>query len=270
MPNIMELQKNSAEENNGKKKNDDTTIIVLIILAFLFVIWLFLPPGNKLLQVGYFASNIKYQIDKIVNKDKVQEYKHLRNNAIFVAKMYPKQPKRAIILIDKAIAVVPAQIAEREQPKLYKDRAYIKLFLNDKSGALNDFLLSTAYFDANDNIRIAALLTEKKQYKLATKYCDDILTTDIKAFYGYACLSYVYEKAGFLPTAIALYDLSIDKNPGIAKAYTERARLKKLNNDIVGYEEDLAKARSVSQYVDVNSSLVEDLINLKSLNLQLN
>lgn len=269
MPNIMEMQKEEPRKNDIIKKQDDTKFIIGVIIAFLFVAWLIAPPGNKFLQLGYFTNNIKYQIDRSFNKDKAIEYKHFRNNAIYIAKMYPQQPKRAILLIDKAIASVPPYIEDSELSNLYKDRAYIKLFLKDKQGALDDFLRSSAYFDVNDDIRIAALLAERKQYKMATKYCDDILSNDLKAFYGYACLSHIYEKAGYMQTAISLYDLAIDRKPNNAKAYVERARLKQNAGDTEGYNADIAKAKELSPNVDINSNLINEILNIKQLSLPL-
>lgn len=266
--NILEFQKKEVLKKNVISKKDDTKFLISIILIFAFVIWLFAPPGNKFLQIQYFLDNIKYQFENHSQNSKMNEYMHLRNNAIYIAKLYPKQPKRALYLIDKSIASVPDFMVENELPKLYKDRAYIKLFLGDKKGALADFLKSSNY-DFNDNFTIAILLTDMKKYKLASKYCDNILQFDINAFYGYACLSYVYESAGYLQTAISLYDISIDRKPNNAKAYLERARLKQKTGDIDGYNADIKKAQEYSNFIDLNSSLIKDAIGTEELHLQI-
>ena len=70
-------------------RRDDTKILVSIIVAFLLVAWFCSPPGNKFLQICFWGDNVKYAIAKIVKPSSTNEYLHHRNNAVYLAKMYP-------------------------------------------------------------------------------------------------------------------------------------------------------------------------------------
>ena len=212
--------------------------------------------------MSYLANNIMYQVSKITNSVRVPEYIHMRNNAVFMANLHPKQSRLSLNEINRAIAAVPDYVPNTEVAKLYKDRAYIKLYYGDKRGALEDYLLSND-LDLNDNFRVAILLSEKGQYKMATDRCKSILANNSQAFIGYACLSHVYEAAGRADVALRLYNMAVERKPGSARAYKERAQLKMRMGDMSGYTDDLNKAKQMSPNIDKEPSLVDDAVSPK-------
>ena len=246
---------------------DDRKFLIGIISVFIIVAWLCSPFGNKYTHMSYMANNIMYQLSKMTNSVRVPEYIHMRNNAVFMANLHPKQSNLSLNEMNKAISSVPDYVPSSELAKLYKDRAYIKLYYGDKRGALEDYLLSGDSLDINDRFKVANLLLEKKQYKMATEHCKYILENNYQAFIGYACLANVYESAGRTDVALRLYGLAVSKKPGSARAYIERAQLKLRMGDMKGYTEDLNKAKQMSPNIDKEPSLTEEALSPKKCTL---
>ena len=253
--------------NNKQTRKDDLKLLIWIIVGFLFVVWLCTPPGNKFLQICFWGNNTKFIIAKLTNNYESTEYIFHRNNAVYLAKMYPKST-RALKEMDKAIKTIPAFVSDTELNSLYKDRAMIKLFLGDTKGALSDYINSHD-IDFNDNLRVAMLFKEAGNYKEAMSYCNAILSTDNKAYSGYACLADLYDSAGRPDTAVRIWDLAIDRKPNNPQAYVDRARVKKKIGDYEGYNQDIKKAREYSPTIDLEKSVIEDMMHPKVLTLSI-
>lgn len=253
---------------NFKKysRSDDIKLLIKIILAFLLVAWLCSPPGNKILQVCFLGNNTKLFMTKMFNNNATKEYLVYRNNAVYLAKMYPKDKKKAISEINKAIAVLPTYANEKDLLSLYKDRAYIKLYIGDYRGALSDFI-NSKNIEFNDNLTVAMLFKEMGNYKEALKYCNDILDTDSTAYAGFACLADIYNSLDRPDISIRLWDLAIDRRKNNARAYADRAMVKKSIGDFEGYEQDLKKAREYSPNINIEDSITHNALHPKILTL---
>ncbi len=242
-------------------KNDDKFIIG-IVTAVLFLVWFFWPNANNVVRVGYWIKNIQYSVSTTFKIGKMAEYQHHLENARYIAQMYPNRPKHAIYEMNKAIEKAPDYISEMELSKLYVNRAILKLYYGDKKGAMSDYMLAKN-LDMTNDFRLAALLTENRQYQLASEYCKDILNKNNDAFYGYACFANVYASVNRKDAAIKVYDMAIDKKPNNARAYVERANMKKSVNDIKGYEEDISTAKSLLPNINLEQSVVQEAISSK-------
>lgn len=251
-------------QNLSEKKNNKYGFIIIAI----FFIWLFFPNSNNFIKLSYWSNNCIYEVLKIFHLNKVPEYVHYRNNAIYLAKVYPKKSAPSFRELDKAVASVPADLAQKELSKLYRDSAIIKLYYGDKQGALENYLQVTGR-DANDNFRIAILLSDESRFSEAEKYCNDIIYHN-QTLSGFVCLSYVYEKADDIDSAFRVYDSLLDTHPNNVMAYTERALLKQRLEDEEGYKEDMQKAKELSPYVsETETSIIDKAVNLKELPLSL-
>ena len=248
-----------------QSRKDDMKLLTYIIIGFLFVAWLCTPPGNKFLQLCFWGNNTKLLISKITNSDANKEYLFYRNNAVYLAKMYPKK-NIAIKEMDKAIEALPTYAPEAELKSLYKDRACIKMFLGDYKGALNDFI-NSGKIDFQDNLKVAMLFKLAGNYREAVSYCNAILNADSTAYAGFACLADIYNTAGRPDTAIKIWDLAIDRRPNNPRAYADRALLKQKIGDISGYEADVAKAKEFLPTIDLNDSIIEETLHPKILTL---
>lgn len=241
--------------------------IFLGILCFLVVIYLLCPPYNKVAQIDYIYNNVHYLIQNINNDyNNESEYIFHRNNAIYLAKMANK--KGAMKEIDNAIVTAPSKLSEREMANLYNDRAKIKIFYSDYKGALDD-MLRIKNPGINDFLKIAMLLKEQGKNKLAVAYCNKIINLDVKAYEGYACIADVYAGVGNYDASVIIYDLLIDRVPDKAKYYSDRAKYKKEAGDILGYKEDIKKAKDINPTVDINFSVTYDSIHPKFLDLSI-
>ena len=259
MSSLFDINNNLSEKKTNKYG---------FILIAIFFIWLFFPHNNSFIQLSYWANNCIYAVLKTFHLNKMPEYMHYRNNAIYLAKIYPKKPAPSFRELDKAIAAVPADMTKKELSKLYKDSAVIKLYYGDKQGAL-EYYLQVKNRDASDNFRIAILLSDESRFSEAEKYCNDIIYRS-QALSGYVCLSYVYEKTGDVDSAFRIYDSLLDTHPNNVMAYMERAHLKQRIEDEEGYQEDIKKAKELSSYVsEYDTSIIDKAINLKELPLSL-
>ena len=253
---------------NKPSRKDDIKLLSWIIAGFIFVAWLCTPPGNKFLQMCFWGNHVKYFTAKLMRPTEVNDYIFYRNNAIYLAKMYKKNPERAVAEMNKAISSVPAYISDEELNSLYKERAQIKLFAGDFSGALDDFLHS-GKISFMDNLTVAMLLKERGRYKLAGSYCNEILNADSTAYAGYACLSELYVSLGRHDVAQRIWDLAIDRKKNNPRAYMDRAKVKKLSGDIKGYEADVAKAKEYLPTIKEEDSIIYDALHPKILTLQI-
>ncbi len=252
---------------NKPSRKDDIKLLSCIIAAFLFIVWLCTPPGNKFIQMCFWGNHVKYFVAKLSKESDTTEYIFHRNNAIYLAKMYKKK-NYAIDEMNKAIGTAPAYLSQKELNSLYKDRAKIKLFLGDYNGALDDYLHS-GDVDLIENLTVAMLLKEKGKFKLAGNYCNAILDVDSTAYAGYACLSELYAALQRYDVSIRIWDLAIDRKKNNPRAYMDRAKLKKIIGDTKGYEADLAKAKEYLPSIDENDSIIYDALHPKILTLQI-
>ena len=248
-----------------RTKKDDIKLVVWLIVGFLLVVWFCTPPGNKFLQVCFWGNNTQMFIAKLKHED-TNEYIFHRNNAVYLAKMFPKDNKKAIVEMDKAIATLPNYAKEEELLTLYRERAQIHMFLGNYKQALNDYArIKNPGF--NDYLRIAMLYKIAGNYRVALSYCNSILSIDNTAFAGFACLADIYDTVGYTESAIRVWDLAFDRRKNLPRGYLSRALLKKKIGDMKGYEEDLAKAREYSPSIRLDDSIINDTIHPKILSL---
>ena len=244
-----------------EKKNKVGFIIVAIFLA-----WLIAPfGGNKFIQLSYMSYNVVHFIMQKLNITKVPDYIYFRNKAVYLAKISPDKPERAYKELDKAIELLSEN--ENELDKIYRDKAQIRLFLGDKKGALEDLELINSP-EAIDTYMMGLLYADKRNFEEADDYCRQTISKSYQTMIGYVCLANIQEKLGNINGAIGYYNLAIERsnNP---KAYVERANLKRKLQDINGAQQDLESAKELSPYVDENLSIVGDVINPKTLTLNI-
>ena len=249
-------------------KKNDTKLLVMIIVGFLFIVWLCTPPGNKFMQICFWGNNTKFMIAKMQNKDETTAYKFYRNNAIYLAKMEMKD--QALKEMDKAIESLPAYMPDSTLESLYKDRAQLKLFYRDYKGALNDYTKVSSSLDFNDYFKLAMLYKVNGNNKHAAQYCNKIIATDSTAYSGYLCLADVYAGIGRPDASVRIFDLLIDRVPGRAKYYADRAGYKLKMGDQKGNYDDMEKAKELAPSMDFDSSLVQETLEPKILTLTIN
>lgn len=249
---------------------DDKKFLYFLIALLIVNIWFFSSLTKHLAEIGIIYNNIRYRYAQLTHQKYPEEYEFHRNNAVYLVRLNNKiRTKHAVLEMDKSIATAPDYLPQYVVQNLYKDRAYIKLFAGDKKGALDDFILSSDILSTEDNIKVAAILTEQGAFGVARKYCQDVLKADDSLIAGYVCMSHVYEQMGKPKSALKIYNYAIDeKYPNNAKLYVERALLKQRINDYDGYEKDIEKAKKISPNVDIKKSLMSDAINLTKLDLQ--
>ncbi len=204
-------------------------------------------------------------VSRLTNNTDATEYLFHRNNAVYLAKMYPNK-KKALDEMNKAIQTFPSYFSDSELKSLYKDRAEIRLMAGDYKGALSDFM-NSGDIQFNDNLKVAMLFKEQGNYREAMSFCNRILEADSTAFAGFACLSDLYSSIGRYDIAIKVWNLSIDRRSNNPKAYVERARVKKKNGDIIGYNQDIAKAKEFSPIIDIDESITNNALHPKMLML---
>ena len=260
--------KNNKLKNSGGASLEDTKIIVTLIVTLIFFIWIFMPPLNKILQIMSWGNNIYYYFAKTFNASSVQEYIYHKNNAIYLAKMYPEGSSKALAEINKAIDTAPKYIPKAEMDTLYTDRAKIKLFAGDKKGALSDFMKSEQ-IDFVDKLPVAILLAENKRYRSAMNLCNEILEAESNAFSGYACLAEVYNQIGKTGEAINIYDMVLDRKKNVYWAYIERGKLKLKLNDNASAEKDFAKAKEYAPRISKDDSYFAEALSPKYVVLKI-
>ena len=242
-------------------KNEEKKILWFILIVLL-VVYLVLPPYNKIAQFGYICNSIKL----CFNAKEVDEYIFHRNNAVYLVKM--DNPKAAIREIDKAIAKLPSTAPDETLYKLLYESANIKMLLNDYKGALDD-LMKIPTHNISECLTVAMLLKELNNRKLAVTYCNKIIDIDIKAYAGYACIADVYGSVAKYDASVMIYDLLIDRSPNKAKYYADRAMYKEKAGDMKGAKQDMDKARELSPILDTKSSITYDAIHPKKVNFEI-
>ncbi len=254
--------------SNYDKKNrkDDIKLLAIIIGVFLLVAWLCSPPGNKFLQICFWGNNTKLFVAKMLNSNSTTEYMFYRNNAVYLAKMFPKDKRKAMREINKAIATIPAYVSDNELQELYKDRAYIELFYGDYTSSLSDFMRS-GDISFKEYFPVAMLFNQKGDYRQALSFCNSILNLDQSAYAGFVCLSEVYSSAGHPEISLKVWNLAIDRKPNNSKFYIERANVKRSLGLVTEAEDDIAKAKEYSPTMNTESSLVKDTLKPKILPL---
>ena len=191
-------------------------------------------------------------------------YKYHRNNAVYLAKMKFKDD--AINEIDNAIYTVPSYVDDKTMDLLYRDSAFIKMYFNEYKSALNDFLrVKNVQFI--DRLPLALLFRINGNNKLALEQCNIIANTGYKTYSGYACIADVYNNVGRPDASVKVFDLLISssRNP---RYYADRAKYKKIMGDIMGYEQDLAIAKSKLPSININDDIISRTLYPKRLNLQ--
>lgn len=257
--NVNYIQKN--------RSGADNKIIATIICVFILVLWFVSPPGNKFIQLCFWSNNARYFVTKVFHPTAVSAYKHHRNNAIYLARMYPKKDD-AIKEMDKAISLLPNTAPDKELYSLYRDKAEIELFLGKKEIALSDYLKS-GDLSLDDTLRVAMLLKDKGKYREALKYCNMMVGMDIEAYAGYACLADLYKTANRPDVALKVWDLAIYRNSKSVWSYVERAKVKRSLGDLKGYEEDMAYPRKFNPYINENYSITAEALAPKNLSMEI-
>lgn len=254
---------------NFKKQSrkDDVILLTWIVMIFLIVAWFVTPPGNKFMQICFWGNNTRFFISKLVGSSKSTEYVFHRNNAVYLARMYPNK-KAALKEMDKAIVMLPSYASNQELEALYKDRAEIKLYLGDHKGALSDFMNSGA-IGFNDTLKVALLFKQVGNYKQALSYCNSILERESSAYSGFACLADIYQSVGRPDIALNIWNLAIDRNKNNPRPYVDRALVKKSMGDLSGYDADLQIAKEFSPSISTEDSLIKDTLYPKVLNLSI-
>ena len=254
------LDKNKDIPEDGRNKYG------FIIIA-IFMIWLFFPNNNSFIKLSYLFDNIVYQCARITHANVKPGFIHHRNNAISLAKAYPKKASRSLKEMDKAIKTTPTGSAYVK--KLHRERALIKLYYGDKAGALEDYKLADE-LKAEDTLRVGILLADASKFSEAAGYCEKIINYNDEVVSGYICLSYVYEKAGYMDAAIHIYDLLAGLKPDNYMVYKERALLKQRMGDTDGAEEDFKKAKEIFPLFNKNDEpFTEKVVRLKEVPLSL-
>lgn len=230
------------------------------ILAFIFMVWLFWPNNNSFIRLSYWSYNTFYGITKLFNHPIATEAMYYRNCAIYLAKINPKNPEPALKLIQKAITISSNKKTTVELEKFYRERAIIKLYYGDKTGALEDYELANIIEEPIDNLRMAMLLTINDRYEEAIKNCKTILARgkSEQTTLGYVCYAYVYEKIGEPEKALSVYNWIIKRMPRESYLYVERANLEKRTGDINSYNKDINTVQKIDPKIDIEKASVTD------------
>jgi tetratricopeptide (TPR) repeat protein len=106
-------------------------------------------------------------------------------------------------------------------PRLYYNRSFIKVQMNDLEGALQD-LDKTLYFNPYDHAAYyqkGEVLVQLKQYKAALQSFQQARSLYPTAFYGHISLGKAYAAAGKSRKAIAIFNQAIRRNQQSGEAY---------------------------------------------------
>ncbi|MCQ2739707.1 MAG: hypothetical protein MJ237_05715 [bacterium] len=240
--------------------------ILRIVAIILFVIYIAIPPYNKIAQIGYCYNNFSMLYSQLIDSQVQEEYMFHRNNAVYLARMNSK--RSALREIDRAIALAPSIIQEQKMQELYADRAEIRLYFKEYKGALDDYL-KLNNLNMTENLKVAMILKQLDKKKMALSYCNNILSIDINAYAGYSCIADLYASVGKYNVSVAVFDLLIDRVPNRAKYYTERAMYKKLCRDLEGYEADLKIAHDLSPVQSDVVPIAEAVLEPKNVDLKI-
>lgn len=250
---------------NVCKREDDIKLLSMFIVAFLILIWLATPPGNKFAQMCFWGHNVQYAVTRVLDKNVTEEYKFYWKNAIYLAKM---NDKKSLVMMDKAIETMPKYFTERQTELMYKERAKIKCMFKDYKGALDDYLRVTS-LDNDDILRVAFLFKIQARPNLAVSYCNKLLSIEMGFADGCACMADVYAGVGKVASSVKIYNYLISKEPNVAKYYIARANYKKVLGDNLGERNDIYLAElkdpnARKEYYPVTDVLLAKNIKLSS------
>ncbi len=248
-----------------KNRKDDIKLLSIIIAGFLFVVWLCTPPGNKIAQLAFYGNKTQFFVAKLTKpQSELNEWIFHRNNAVYLARMERKN--HSLQEMDNAIKTFPSYGSDSDLNRLYQERAQLKMFYGDYDSALNDYL-RVPEPELQDKFRIALLYKNKRLYKDALSYCNEILNIDSTAYVGYVCVADIYASVGRYSSSVRVFDLLIDKTSNRARYYADRAVYKKKAGDLEGYDADMKKAKELSPNVKEESELIEDTLKPKILTM---
>lgn len=252
-----------------KQVSEDGTNKYGFFIVLVFLIWLFFPTKNNFAQLSCWAYNITYKVSKMMNIETPPQYIHVRNNAVYKAKINPKKSRPALEEFDKAFALVSGEDKTREQSILLSDRAVVKIFYGDRAGAIED-LENAEFLEKDGSFRLSLLLADMGEYDEAGEICKELVTKNNNAILGYVCYAHIYEKKGETESAKRIFNWLANKKPDNALVYTERAFFKKRMNDENGFAEDMKRAKETSPNLLMpKTSMIEDAVYFKHLPLQI-
>lgn len=251
--------------NDKKKKRDDAIVLTGILLTLCFIVFMVIPPYDKVAQLGYTFNNLKYTCSGKLKAQYDDAVFH-RNQAIYLARMNSKH--QSLKYMNKAIVLASGSATEEQLKSMYRDSAYIKLYFSDYKGALSDYLKS-GHPAFNDRLTIAQLFKVNGNNSQAMTYCNSIINTDVKAYAGYACLADLYASSGKYDASIRIYDLYIDRAGTKPRALADRAYYKNMNGDIDGANNDLKAAQDLSPNITDKITILEDALKPKYLKLSI-
>jgi len=249
---------------NKTKKRDDAIILCLTIIFILFVLWLILPPRDKVAQVGQIFSNARFLFNKD-SRTMQQEVVYHRNQAVYYTRL--KKNKAAIYQMNKAIEKATGFATVSEMEELYRDCAVMKVYMADHKGALNDYLKSGTPVSIKDNLVLAQLYKKNGNKRLAQSHCNTIISIDEKAYSGFACLADLYASVGRYDVAVKVYDIYLDRASNKAKGLADRAYYKSKLGDKQGAALDLQEAKEITSKVSEKITILDEALYPKTLNL---
>lgn len=257
--------------NNLKQQSrkDDILLVVKIVIVFLIIAWFCTPPGNKFWQLCFYGNNVKFFITKLIDKDSATEYIFYRNQAVYLAKMYPKNKDTALAMMERAIGAISSAAPEREIKLLHKDLAEMKLYFGDRKGALRDYILARDVMSYEDVLKVAMLFKEEGNYREAVRYCNLLFELNQRSYTGYACRAELYNSLGRADIALKQWDSALKTNSKNAYVYIERAKVKKNLGDFLGAEADIKMAKELLPSIDTDFSVADDAIAPKELKLEI-
>ena len=135
------------------------------------------------------------------------------------------------------------------------------------NGMCSYLYVNSGQININDCLTVAMLFKLVGNYREAMSYCNEILEKDNLAFAGYACLSDLYDSYGRPDYALKVWDLAIDRKTSNARFYAERAKIKKKMGDIEGYNADVKIAKEYSPTIDIDESIIDQVLSPKILSL---
>lgn len=260
---------------SGLKKRsskDEIVTILLIVSLFVLAIWFVSPPRNKALQLCYWGFKVKaFYLKKTRNID-IEQYRYHVNNAIYLVKLYRNEPwniRRALTEMDLAEQAFPKEEPKQKLSALYKKRAEIKLIAEDYKGALVDYMLAgdLGYYDT---LKVGILYTKLGKFEEADKICNEIIQKDASSHSSFACLANVYIQQERLEDALRLYNMSVSRDSKNAQAYVDRAKLKKMMGNEIGYKADMVMAQELYPQIKEEVSYIDTFItpNISDLEFQ--
>jgi tetratricopeptide (TPR) repeat protein len=132
-------------------------------------------------------------------------------------------------------------------PRLYYNRSFIKLQMNDLEGALED-LDKTLYLSPYDYaayFQRGTILVQLKRFKAALQSFENARNLQPTAFYGHINMGKAYGAAGQSRKAIAIYNQAIRRNQQSGEAYYLRGNERLKQQKLQQAYSDLRVAKSL-------------------------